>query len=100
MLSTYYENVLDMKRASGVMSKRHLALHSMLQKPPAAPAPVAPAPAQDDIEQDDTTPAAERRRPAEDERLQQSSRKQINLVVLEEHCVVVFRNRTAIQLQA
>ena len=57
-------------------------------------------PAQDNIAQ--TTP----RRPlgggdpAEDERFLQSSLKQINLVVLEEHCVVVFRNRTAIRLPA
>ena len=35
LLSTYYENVLDMTRASGVMQTRPLALHRMPQKPPA-----------------------------------------------------------------
>ena len=110
LLSTYYEDVLDMKGASGVVSTRPLALCRMPQKQTTDPAPADPAPAvaapvapppTDPMPASAEVDSAAATPPEVDKgNSQQSCRHQINPLVLDERCAVVFRNGTAIQLQA
>ena len=99
LLSTYYDDVLGVKGASGESAPSPLKLHCSVcaktpqtssQRPSVAPCTGAGA------------AAACGDGPVEGrwQRSQRAHRWQINLVVLDEGCAVVSRNRTAIQLPA
>ena len=100
LLSTYYEDVLGVKGASGVSAPRPLKLRR--SNPPLLPAPA-------DAGSGPAGPPGGRPRrggprdsdPAEGwQRSPLAHQRQINLVVLDERRVMVCRNRTAIQLPA
>ena len=94
LLSTYYQDVLGVKGASGVSAPRPLKLRC--SDPPLPHGPAAPLPQErrlPRVGRDGNLAEGGQRDP-------RAHRLQINLVVLDECCAVVCRNRTAIKLSA